>query len=79
MSSQDVLKNASTLASYNVLLQVRGVLLCSELSVGCYFIHVVDCFVFFLSQVMFRVLTFLLNAFTLRFVSKELIGVVNVR
>ena len=32
-----------------------------------------------LSQVMFRVLTFLLNAFTLRFVSKELIGVVNVR
>ncbi|KAM4613267.1 man(5)GlcNAc(2)-PP-dolichol translocation protein RFT1 [Polymixia lowei] len=50
MSSQDVLKNASTLASYSVLLQV-----------------------------MFRVLTFLLNAFTLRFVSKELIGVVNVR
>lgn len=50
MSSQDVLKDASTLASYNVLLQV-----------------------------MFRVLTFLLNAFTLRFVSKELIGVVNVR
>ncbi|XP_061114253.1 protein RFT1 homolog [Conger conger] len=32
-----------------------------------------------LLQVMFRVLTFLLNAFTLRFVSKELIGVVNVR
>lgn len=32
-----------------------------------------------LFQVMFRVLTFLLNAFTLRFVSKELIGVVNVR
>ncbi|KAM6981293.1 man(5)GlcNAc(2)-PP-dolichol translocation protein RFT1 [Aplochiton taeniatus] len=50
MSSQDVLKNASTLASYNVLLQV-----------------------------MFRVFTFLLNAFTLRFMSKELIGVVNVR
>lgn len=50
MSSQDILQNASTLASYNVLLQV-----------------------------MFRVLTFLLNAFTLRFVSKELIGVVNVR
>ncbi|KAL0978355.1 hypothetical protein UPYG_G00169430 [Umbra pygmaea] len=50
MSTKDVLKNASTLASYNVLLQV-----------------------------MFRVLTFLLNAFTLRFVSKELIGVVNVR
>nr|XP_057911379.1 protein RFT1 homolog [Doryrhamphus excisus] len=50
MNSQDVLKKASTLASYNVLLQV-----------------------------MFRVLTFLLNAFTLRFVSKELIGVVNVR
>lgn len=50
MSSQDVLKDASTLASYNVLLQV-----------------------------MFRVLTFLLNAFTLRFVSKYLIGVVNVR
>ncbi|TMS19533.1 Protein RFT1-like protein [Larimichthys crocea] len=50
MSSQDVLKSATTLASYNVLLQV-----------------------------MFRVLTFLLNAFTLRFVSKELIGVVNVR
>ncbi|KAM3877563.1 man(5)GlcNAc(2)-PP-dolichol translocation protein RFT1 [Diretmus argenteus] len=50
MSSEDVLKNASTLASYNVLLQV-----------------------------MFRVFTFLLNAFTLRFVSKELIGVVNVR
>ncbi|XP_062321271.1 protein RFT1 homolog [Osmerus eperlanus] len=50
MKSQDVLKDASTLASYNVLLQV-----------------------------MFRVLTFLLNAFTLRFVSKELIGVVNVR
>ncbi|XP_072238352.1 man(5)GlcNAc(2)-PP-dolichol translocation protein RFT1 [Leuresthes tenuis] len=50
MSSQDILENASTLASYNVLLQV-----------------------------MFRVLTFLLNAFTLRFVSKELIGVVNVR
>uniref|UniRef100_A0A674MHV7 Protein RFT1 homolog n=1 Tax=Takifugu rubripes TaxID=31033 RepID=A0A674MHV7_TAKRU len=50
MSSEDVLKNATTLASYNVLLQV-----------------------------MFRVLTFLLNAFTLRFVSKELIGVVNVR
>ncbi|XP_061583601.1 protein RFT1 homolog [Cololabis saira] len=50
MSSQDILKNATTLASYNVLIQV-----------------------------MFRVLTFLLNAFTLRFVSKELIGVVNVR
>ncbi|XP_069007205.1 man(5)GlcNAc(2)-PP-dolichol translocation protein RFT1 isoform X2 [Embiotoca jacksoni] len=50
MSSRDVLKNASTSASYNVLLQV-----------------------------MFRLLTFLLNAFTLRFVSKELIGVVNVR
>uniref|UniRef100_A0A7N8WTM9 Protein RFT1 homolog n=1 Tax=Mastacembelus armatus TaxID=205130 RepID=A0A7N8WTM9_9TELE len=50
MSSRDVLQSASTLASYNVLLQV-----------------------------MFRVLTFLLNAFTLRFVSKELIGVVNVR
>ncbi|KAG7233136.1 hypothetical protein INR49_007432 [Caranx melampygus] len=48
MSSQDVLRKASTLASYNVLLQV-----------------------------MFRVLTFLLNAFTLRFVSRELIGVVN--
>ncbi|XP_056130858.1 protein RFT1 homolog [Lampris incognitus] len=32
-----------------------------------------------LLQVVFRVLTFLLNAFTLRFVSKELIGVVNVR
>uniref|UniRef100_A0A8C7YLQ2 Protein RFT1 homolog n=1 Tax=Oryzias sinensis TaxID=183150 RepID=A0A8C7YLQ2_9TELE len=32
-----------------------------------------------LLQVMFRVLTFLLNGFTLRFVSKELIGVVNVR
>ncbi|KAM9408863.1 man(5)GlcNAc(2)-PP-dolichol translocation protein RFT1 [Pholidichthys leucotaenia] len=32
-----------------------------------------------LLQVMFRVLTFLLNAFTLRFVSRELIGVVNVR
>lgn len=31
------------------------------------------------TQVMFRVLTFFLNAFTLRFVSKELIGVVNVR
>lgn len=31
------------------------------------------------NQVMFRLLTFLLNAFTLRFVSKELIGVVNVR
>ncbi|CAL1608028.1 unnamed protein product [Knipowitschia caucasica] len=50
MSTEDVLKDASTLASYNVLLQVT-----------------------------FRVLTFLLNAFTLRFVSKELIGVVNVR
>ncbi|XP_034022542.1 protein RFT1 homolog [Thalassophryne amazonica] len=50
MSTQDVLESASTLASYNVLLQV-----------------------------IFRVLTFLLNAFTLRFVSKELIGVVNVR
>ncbi|KAJ8370549.1 hypothetical protein SKAU_G00105770 [Synaphobranchus kaupii] len=50
MTAKDVLKNATTLASYNVLLQV-----------------------------MFRVLTFLLNAFTLRFVSKELIGVVNVR
>uniref|UniRef100_A0A8C6U6E9 Protein RFT1 homolog n=1 Tax=Neogobius melanostomus TaxID=47308 RepID=A0A8C6U6E9_9GOBI len=50
MSTEDVLHDASTLASYNVLLQV-----------------------------MFRVLTFLLNAFTLRFVSKELIGVVNVR
>uniref|UniRef100_A0A671QNZ2 Protein RFT1 homolog n=1 Tax=Sinocyclocheilus anshuiensis TaxID=1608454 RepID=A0A671QNZ2_9TELE len=50
MGSEDVLKSASTLASYSVLLQV-----------------------------MFRVLTFLLNAFTLRFVSKELIGVVNVR
>uniref|UniRef100_A0A8C9W411 Protein RFT1 homolog n=1 Tax=Scleropages formosus TaxID=113540 RepID=A0A8C9W411_SCLFO len=32
-----------------------------------------------LLQVVFRVLTFLLNAFTLRFVSKELLGVVNVR
>ncbi|XP_076870595.1 man(5)GlcNAc(2)-PP-dolichol translocation protein RFT1 [Brachyhypopomus gauderio] len=32
-----------------------------------------------LLQVMFRALTFFLNAFTLRFVSKELIGVVNVR
>ncbi|XP_048878504.1 protein RFT1 homolog isoform X1 [Brienomyrus brachyistius] len=50
MSSQDVLNSATTLASYNVLLQVT-----------------------------FRVLTFLLNAFTLRYVSKELIGVVNVR
>ncbi|XP_033481769.1 man(5)GlcNAc(2)-PP-dolichol translocation protein RFT1 [Epinephelus lanceolatus] len=50
MSSQDVLKSATTLVSYNVLIQV-----------------------------MFRVFTFLLNAFTLRFVSKELIGVVNVR
>uniref|UniRef100_A0A3B3Q9F1 Protein RFT1 homolog n=1 Tax=Paramormyrops kingsleyae TaxID=1676925 RepID=A0A3B3Q9F1_9TELE len=50
MSAQDVLNSATTLASYNVLLQVT-----------------------------FRVLTFLLNAFTLRFVSKELIGVVNVR
>lgn len=50
MSTEDVLQDASTLASYNVLLQVT-----------------------------FRVLTFLLNAFTLRFVSKELIGVVNVR
>lgn len=50
MSTEDVLQDASTLASYNALLQV-----------------------------MFRVLTFLLNAFTLRFVSKELIGVVNVR
>ncbi|KAI4892752.1 hypothetical protein NFI96_032313 [Prochilodus magdalenae] len=50
MGSEDVLKSASTLASYNVLLQV-----------------------------MFRLLTFFLNAFTLRFVSKELIGVVNVR
>ncbi|TNN59741.1 Protein RFT1 [Liparis tanakae] len=48
MSSEEVLRSASTLASYNVLLQV-----------------------------MFRILTFLLNAFTLRFVSKELIGVVN--
>ena len=46
MSSQDVLKNASTLASYNVLLQVRGLWLCSEPSVGCYFTHVVDCFFF---------------------------------
>ncbi|KAK3575349.1 hypothetical protein QTP86_025498, partial [Hemibagrus guttatus] len=46
MGSEDVLKSASTLASYNV---------------------------------MFRVLTFFLNAFILRFVSKELIGVVNVR
>ncbi|XP_068171877.1 man(5)GlcNAc(2)-PP-dolichol translocation protein RFT1 [Antennarius striatus] len=50
MTSLDVLRNASALASYSVLLQV-----------------------------MFRVLTFLLNGFTLRFVSKELIGVVNVR
>ncbi|XP_062854204.1 protein RFT1 homolog [Trichomycterus rosablanca] len=50
MGSEDVLKSASALASYNVLLQV-----------------------------MFRLLTFFLNAFTLRFVSKELIGVVNVR
>ncbi|KAK6473837.1 protein RFT1-like protein [Huso huso] len=32
-----------------------------------------------LLQVMFRGLTFVLNAFTLRFVSKEIIGVVNVR
>uniref|UniRef100_A0A8C4XF20 Protein RFT1 homolog n=1 Tax=Erpetoichthys calabaricus TaxID=27687 RepID=A0A8C4XF20_ERPCA len=32
-----------------------------------------------LLQVLFRVLTFVLNAFTLRFVSKEIIGVVNVR
>ncbi|XP_012691497.1 protein RFT1 homolog isoform X2 [Clupea harengus] len=50
MGSEDVLRSASALASYNVLLQV-----------------------------MFRFLTFFLNAFTLRFVSKELIGVVNVR
>ncbi|KAI5628398.1 protein RFT1-like, partial [Silurus asotus] len=50
MGSEDVLRSASTLASYNVLLQV-----------------------------LFRMLTFFLNAFTLRFVSKELIGVVNVR
>ncbi|XP_008318189.1 protein RFT1 homolog [Cynoglossus semilaevis] len=50
MSSQEVLRSASILASYNVVLQVS-----------------------------FRILTFLLNAFTLRFVSKELIGVVNVR
>ncbi|XP_064422197.1 protein RFT1 homolog [Latimeria chalumnae] len=32
-----------------------------------------------LLQVLFRVLTFVLNAFTLRYVSKEIIGVVNVR
>uniref|UniRef100_A0A3B1IKK1 Protein RFT1 homolog n=1 Tax=Astyanax mexicanus TaxID=7994 RepID=A0A3B1IKK1_ASTMX len=50
MGSEEVLKSASALASYSVLLQV-----------------------------MFRLLTFFLNAFTLRFVSKELIGVVNVR
>ncbi|XP_063071284.1 protein RFT1 homolog [Engraulis encrasicolus] len=50
MGSEDVLKGASALASYNVVLQVA-----------------------------FRLLTFFLNAFTLRFVSKELIGVVNVR
>lgn len=50
MGSEDVLRSVSTLASFNVLLQV-----------------------------MFRLLTFFLNAFTLRFVSKELIGVVNVR
>ncbi|MGH0191153.1 UNVERIFIED_CONTAM: hypothetical protein FKN15_056604 [Acipenser sinensis] len=36
-------------------------------------------FFFFFLQVMFRGLTFVLNAFTLRFVSKEIIGVVNVR
>ncbi|XP_068598864.1 man(5)GlcNAc(2)-PP-dolichol translocation protein RFT1 [Brachionichthys hirsutus] len=50
MTSLDVLRNVSTLASYNVMLQV-----------------------------MLRGVTFSLNAFTLRFVSKELIGVVNVR
>uniref|UniRef100_A0AAY3ZZ51 Protein RFT1 homolog n=1 Tax=Denticeps clupeoides TaxID=299321 RepID=A0AAY3ZZ51_9TELE len=50
MASEDVLRSASALASYNVLLQG-----------------------------LFRVLTFFLNAFTLRFVSKDLIGVVNVR
>uniref|UniRef100_A0A8D2QQ80 Protein RFT1 homolog n=1 Tax=Zosterops lateralis melanops TaxID=1220523 RepID=A0A8D2QQ80_ZOSLA len=32
-----------------------------------------------LSQVLFRVVTFALNAFTLRYLSRELIGVVNVR
>lgn len=48
----------------------------SELSKLIYVLTPSD---FQLFQVMFRVLTFLLNAFTLRFVSKELIGVVNVR
>lgn len=57
----------------------------------CYYRYVDTCSIYYLClpneddylyvrfQVMFRVLTFLLNAFTLRFVSKELIGVVNVR
>ena len=75
MSSQDILKNASTLASYNVLLQVNKRM--TELCCSALFLRVL--IHLFPSQVMFRVLTFLLNAFTLRFVSKELIGVVNVR
>ncbi|KAE8611679.1 hypothetical protein XENTR_v10012557 [Xenopus tropicalis] len=50
MGSQEVLMDATKLASYSVILQI-----------------------------LFRVLTFALNAFTLRYVSKEIIGIVNVR
>ena len=87
MSSRDVLKNASTLASYNVLLQVQQhrprVFTLWQLiffvSISFYCPLSSSLLLLLLFQVMFRVLTFLLNAFTLRFVSRELIGVVNVR
>uniref|UniRef100_A0A8C4NL39 Protein RFT1 homolog n=1 Tax=Eptatretus burgeri TaxID=7764 RepID=A0A8C4NL39_EPTBU len=50
MSASAILRDASTLASYNVILQVT-----------------------------FRLLTFFLNAFILRRVSQEMLGIVNVR
>lgn len=82
MGSEDVLKSASTLASYNVLLQVHLHTLYYCTHTRYTFVRNIyksSMFICFMLQVMFRVLTFVLNAFTLRFVSKELIGVVNVR
>lgn len=80
MNSVDKLRNTFTLASCNVLLQVNACVCVCVSVCRCVFVCVCHRSVCVcVLQVMFRVLTFLLNGFTLRFVSKELIGVVNVR
>lgn len=92
---RDLLAGTMKSASYNMVLQVKSLKLYLNTVLYCiYFFenfrHAYGCFIevtinlaltvfMFSFQLMLRLLTFGLNAFVLRYISRDLLGVVNVR